>query len=354
MWPLLAQHDQSGGGLQQTIDTLARTPLSEIVVFVVLCTTVRFALFNYLKKTAPHRRHGIYPVAKILNEAMDAIVYAGVFVFMLIRPFAVQAFLIPSGSMLQTLWVNDFIVANKAIYRYSEPKVGDIIVFRPPVWALHKNQHDMDFIKRCQGVPGDVVTVQDGKLWRNGKPVDERYLSDSPGDGMDDASGNGAPKVMPDGKPAIGVDVKMDTDWKLVYYNGKGRPDLDGQYIPVLMKRGLNPDDPNCNYEIDGTCRKYAMGVDPNGDLSWSWVVNWLPPRDLSLSDLLYEKELKNAPPAAVPKGYVLMMGDNRNHSYDGRAWGLVPRNDVIGRSEFIWLPIGRWGLTRSDRGVPR
>jgi len=32
----------------------------------------------------------------------------------------------------------------------------------------------------------------------------------------------------------------------------------------------------------------------------------------------------------------------------------LVPRNDVIGRSEFIWLPIGRWGLTRSDRGVPR
>ena len=41
------------------------------------------------------------------------------------------------------------------------------------------------------------------------------------------------------------------------------------------------------------------------------------------------------------------MMGDNRNESFDGRAWGLVPRDNVIGRSEFIWLPFSRWRITR-------
>jgi len=342
VWHLLAQHGQeSGGGIQQTIDTLARTPLSQIVIFVAICTLVRLALYNYLKNTAPHRRHGAFPVAKFFNEAMDAIVYAGVFVFMLIRPFAVQAFLIPSGSMLQTLWVNDFIVANKAVYRYSEPKVGDIIVFKPPDWALHNDQHDMDFIKRCQGVPGDVVEVKDGKLWRNGQSIEEPYLSDSRGDGGDDPSGNGNPNIMPDGSKALGKDVKMSTDWKLIYYNGKGRPALDGKYIPVLMKDG------NCNYEIDGTCKKYAVGIDPTSDLTRSWVTGWLPYTSMSPDDLAFEREMKAAPPAAVPRGYVLMMGDNRNNSYDGRAWGLVPRDEVIGRSEFIWLPINRWHTTR-------
>ncbi len=347
MLDLLAQHDGSdAGGFQQTIDTLARTPLSQIVIFVAVCTIIRLALYGYLRNTAPHRRHGIYAVGKVTNEAMDAIVYAGVFVFMLIRPFAVQAFLIPSGSMEQTLWVNDFIVANKAIYRYTDPKVGDIIVFRPPQRALHSWQHDMDFIKRCQGVPGDVVEVRRGKLWRNGRPIDEPYLTDSPDKGGDQSSANG-------NAIASGPDTKMDLDWKLVLYKGSARPELKGLYIPVQMKRSSDGGEPDpnelyANYDIEGACRDFAMGVSPDADQGLSYVNRWKPVSDLDPHrDLDYEKELKDSPPAAVPKGFVLMMGDNRNHSYDGRAWGLVPREDVIGRSEFIWLPWRRWGITR-------
>ncbi len=343
MWPLLAQHGSDAGGFQQQIDALARTPLSQIVIFVAICSIVRISLYGFLKNTVPHRRSGGYTVAKFANEAMDAIVYAGVFVFMLIRPFAVQAFLIPSGSMEQTLWVNDFIVANKAIYRYTEPKVGDIIVFKPPERALNPDQHDMDFIKRCQGVPGDVVEVRDGKLWRNNQPIDEPYLTDSPGiPGGDQTSANGHPI-------SSGKDVKMAVDWKLIQYTGKARPDLDGQYIPVQMKRGMGPDEPTCNYSFGGVCRAYAVGVDhPDGSNS-TWVNEgeWASRANLTPADWQFENELKAAPPAAVPKGYVLMMGDNRNNSYDGRAWGLVARDDVIGRSEFIWLPIRRWGITR-------
>lgn len=342
MWPLLAQHGGDAGGFQQQIDSLARTPLSQIVIFVAICSVIRVSLYGYLRNTVPHHRHGIYTVAKFTNEAMDAIVYAGVFVFMLIRPFAVQAFLIPSGSMEQTLWVNDFIVANKAIYRYSEPKVGDIIVFKPPQRALNPDQHDMDFIKRCQGVPGDLVVVANGKLMRNGKMVDEPYKTDSPGMPGDPTSANGHPI-------ASGSDLEMAVDWKLVYYTGKARPELDGQYISVQMKRNMPADAPNCNYNFGGVCREYAMGVGhPDGSNS-TWVNDgeWTSRDNLTPTDWAYENELKAAPPAVVPKGYVLMMGDNRNNSYDGRAWGLVARDDVIGRSELIWLPIRRWGITR-------
>lgn len=340
MWPLLAQHDGGPGGLQQTIDTLARTPLSQIVIFVGICTIVRMALYGYLKNTLPHKRHGVFRLGKFFNEAMDAVVYAGVFVFMLIRPFAVQAFLIPSGSMLQTLYVNDFIVANKAIYRYSEPKIGDIVVFKPPLRALQTTQTDVDYIKRCIGLPGDVVEVRQGKLWRNGKPVDEPYLSRSvdtiPGV---PTSANGTAKET-------GVDVLMDLDWKLIRYEGKAKPELAGQYIPVQINRHTDVG-PKVNYGHTGICKVFAVGVGPDTDPTQSWATDWIPADSLPAKEWDYARELEAAPPAAIPKGFVLMLGDNRNNSYDGRAWGLVPREDVIGRSEVIWLPISRWRVTR-------
>ena len=97
MWPLFAQVSEPG--TDSFIDKLARTPLSQVLYFVAACTVVRLGLYFYLKNVVPHQRHGAYVPAKYLNEALDAVIYAGVFVFMLIRPFGVQAFKIPSGSM---------------------------------------------------------------------------------------------------------------------------------------------------------------------------------------------------------------------------------------------------------------
>src|SRR5580658_5543171 len=122
---LLAQEQEASGGYRQTVDTLARTPLSQIFIVVAVLTVVRLALVPYLRNVPRHKRFFGYASGRFLNEVLDAVIYAGVFVFMIIRPFAIQAFLIPSGSMWPTLYVNDFIVANKAIYRYSDPKDGD-------------------------------------------------------------------------------------------------------------------------------------------------------------------------------------------------------------------------------------
>lgn|GEM_PF-212641 len=328
MWPVLAQASSETGGFRGFIDAVARTPLSEVVAFVAICTIIRLAVYPMLRKTPVHQRTGGYTTGRIVNEFLDAVVYAGVFVFLLIRPFAVQAFLIPSASMQDTLLEGDFIVANKAIYRYSEPKIGDIIVFKPPVIATSKSQRDdngevkVDFIKRCQGLPGDVVEVRDGELYRNHKKVDEPYVADR-------------------NKP-------MTYDWKLVQYHGVHK-EWEGKYIPVVLEHNNLSGGPNYNLQ-NGIAKSFGIGVLPHAfDSPEPWVNHeeWKSRDQLTSEEQQMIKELDEAPPAAVPPGYVLMMGDNRGNSFDGRAWGLIPRENVIGRSEFIWLPFSRWRMTR-------
>lgn len=333
MWLPLAQAES--GGLRNTIDSLARTPLSQIVVFVFICSVIRLTLYGYLKNTPPHKRHGGYPIAKFFNEAMDAIVYAGVFVFMIIRPFFIQAFLIPSGSMLQTLHLNDFIVANKAIYRYSEPQIGDIVVFKPPKFVLDRGQDDQDYIKRLQGRPGDMIEIKAGFLYRNGQKVVEPYLADSQDN--DHVTAQGPETAMTGnslGAPPI--------DWKLIQYKGKARPDLYDQYFPVMTVDG------DANYGNENTiARRYAVGYIDDPSNIHSYPTSWKSREQFTPEERQFESELIQAPAVKIPSGFYLFMGDNRNHSYDGRCWGLVQRDDIVGRSEVIWLPFSRWRVTR-------
>ncbi len=316
MWPLLAQAS-GDDSFRNTIDSLARTPLSVVLEWVSIITVIRIVIYFAQKDVLPHRRSGSFAVGRIVSELIDAIVYAGVFVFMIIRPFFIQAFLIPSGSMVSTLRVNDFIVANKAVYRYSNPKEGDIVVFRPPKRACFPYQLDkngevnVDFIKRCIGVPGDVIEVRNLVLYRNGKPVDEPYkhftAEDPPNQVITFRELSPDEVKNPDLNPPI--------NFKLVNFNG--------QFWPV-------------DYDNET--------INSHG---------WVAP-EYQVDDDLTMQKLRSLPPAAIPPGYYLFMGDNRNGSYDGRAWGLVPRESIIGRSEVIWLPINHWGTTDSSPGVSK
>lgn len=317
---LLAQA-QGTSGFGNFIDALARTPLSRVVFFVAACTVARLIIFPLLSRTLPHLRTGGHRFARILNEALDALIYAGVVVFMVIRPFGIQAFTIPSGSMLDTLLVSDYIVANKAVYRYSAPIAGDIVVFRPPAHACTSEQIDtdgqpkVDFIKRCIGAPGDVVEIRAGNLYRNGKPLNEPYRR----------GGN-------------------SNDFKLVRYEGSYAP-WRGKYIPVLTDYDGQP-----NFEVNGISKAFAVGVADDGFLGGGEPFvppgGWKAIEALTPDEKRVIQELSEAPPTAIPPRHYLLMGDNREDSFDGRAWGLVPEEDVIGRSEFIWLPISRWRAT--------
>jgi len=88
---------------------------------------------------------------------------------LVVRTFIVQAFRIPSGSMIPTLLVGDHILVNKFIYHFKDPQHGDVVVFKFPL------DPKKDYIKRIIGIPGDRIEIRDKVVYRNGKPLKEPY-----------------------------------------------------------------------------------------------------------------------------------------------------------------------------------
>ncbi|MCZ7626271.1 MAG: signal peptidase I [Candidatus Methylomirabilota bacterium] len=104
----------------------------------------------------------------VARQYAEAVVIA-VILALVVRTFVVQAFKIPSGSMLQTLQVGDHILVNKFLFWFTNPQHGDIIVFKYP------QDEGRDFIKRVVGLPGDKVEIRAKQLYINDQPVTEPY-----------------------------------------------------------------------------------------------------------------------------------------------------------------------------------
>lgn len=127
---------------------------------------------------------------------------------LIIRTYIVQAFKIPSGSMIPTLLIGDHILVNKFIYGtslpfsdkkvlvFTEPKRGDVIVFKYP------EDLSKDFIKRVIGVGGDVIQEKNQVMFVNGKPLREDYTQHTDGNSLDGAEprDNFGPYLVPNGK----------------------------------------------------------------------------------------------------------------------------------------------------------
>ncbi|MGY3453200.1 signal peptidase I [Bradyrhizobium sp. USDA 4353] len=128
-----------------------------------------------------------------LGETVRVVVHA-LLIALVIRTFLFQPFNIPSGSMKATLLVGDYLFVSKYSYGYShfsipqspnifsgrifgsEPKRGDIVVFRLP------KDTEIDYIKRVIGLPGDRIQMRDGLLYINEAPVQRERLSDFVGE----------------------------------------------------------------------------------------------------------------------------------------------------------------------------
>ncbi|MGQ9730537.1 MAG: signal peptidase I [Candidatus Zipacnadales bacterium] len=118
-----------------------------------------------------------------LLEFDDSLLIALLVVFCVVRPFVLQTFYIPSGSMLPTLQEQDRIIVLKCWYRFMDPQPGDIVVFRAPKSAYYSNPGEnpdlnvpKDFIKRLVGVPGNRLRVEDTVLYRDGQPQSEPFI----------------------------------------------------------------------------------------------------------------------------------------------------------------------------------
>jgi signal peptidase I len=158
----------------------------------------------------------------VLREYAEAIVVAMLLAFA-IRVFVVQAFKIPSGSMIPTLQIGDHILVSKLSYglqwpgdckfkmsfppvtcyasynvvSFGQPKRGDVIVFRYP------EDEDKDFIKRIVGLPGDQVEIRNKVVHVNGLPMEDRAYTQriDPGiiDGTINPRDNFGPVTVPQG-----------------------------------------------------------------------------------------------------------------------------------------------------------
>lgn len=213
-----------------------------------------------------------------------------------LRSFLVEPFKIPSGSMMPTLLIGDFILVNKYTYgirlpvinkkvvALNNPERGDVMVFRYPA------DPGLDYIKRVVGVPGDVVEYRDKQLSINGQPV--RTVNT----GTYSYVGNGLNYVtaMVYQEHLNGVGHAMMTE--------PGKPAVYPSQVVDFPYRE------NCSYNAEGegfACK--------------------------------------------VPEGQYFMMGDNRDASNDSRYWGFVPDRNIVGKAFFIWMnfdDFGRIGTT--------
>lgn len=226
-------------------------------------------------------------------------------VALLLRAFAVEAFKIPSPSMVPTLQVGDHIFVNKSAYGPEipfigkrlfanlPPKYGDVIVFRYP------ENLSQDYIKRVVALPGDKLEALDGRPIINGWRPPECKVGTynySWGEGL--ASNHEGDLVI----------EYLGEHAYLVFYDSAYGADIDARRV--------------C--EQDGDCEPgLACRAGSCGDLQG---------------------------PFYLDSEEVWVMGDNRNNSHDSRAWGGVPYAHLKGRALFVWMSFGEQGGVAWDR----
>jgi signal peptidase I len=211
-----------------------------------------------------------------VREYTESIAVA-VLIALFLRAFVVEAFKIPSGSMIPTLQVGDHIFVNKFVYGiripwtnykfatgYRKPRRGEVIVF------IYPKEPDKDFIKRIVAVEGDTVEIKDNVLYVNGKAVPREHVA--------------------------GDCIYEDYE------------EMMGQWE-------------------ERRCDAFQETLEASHFTTIYNVTTAQVPRSWPLQK--------------VPSRSVFVMGDNRDNSHDSRYWGFVPFDLIKGRAMVIWWSTG-------------
>jgi signal peptidase I len=204
-------------------------------------------------------------------------------VVMAIRSVLIEAFKIPSGSMIPTLYIGDQIFVNKASYgirvpytdwigekpiyivKFDPPKSGDIIVFKYP------EDPSIYYIKRVVGTPGDTIEMRNKVIYLNSKALDRNDVEQE----------------------------KLDK----IFADLKDNPRYPRERMDVRYEKFRD--------DKTGT---------------------------IMIDKMAYFSE--NFPQTTVPEDHYFVMGDNRDDSQDSRFWGFVPFENIKGRAMVIWLSV--------------
>ena len=131
------------------------------------------------RETAPARRRGLGCALEVLETLVLTVV-----IYLLIHNFVAQPFKVEQNSMIPTLLPEEYVLIDKLTPRFGDYQRGDIVVFTPPIGF--EQEGGVPFIKRVIGIPGDVVALQNGRVFvtpQGGQPreLEEDYLTDAGG-----------------------------------------------------------------------------------------------------------------------------------------------------------------------------
>lgn len=262
---------------------LANPSWQLVIAVVVVLAAVRLSL-GRVKSS----------IAKQVAELAESLAIALFLVFLVIRPFVVQAYFIPSGSMRPTLLEGDRILVNKFIYHFREPRHDDIVVFKSPPSA---GKEQADFIKRVVGLPGDKISARAGYLVVGDKTYDHMELHALFLGHSSSALPNVRVKLTREG---VFVDERKLTNNEIA--SAAGRPGAKVIVHPgAIFRNGVQL---NESYTAEDPDQPYSTST--------------------------------------VAKGSLFVMGDNRNSSSDSRVWGLLDRNRIEGKALVTFWPLER------------
>jgi signal peptidase I len=317
-------------------------------------------LLLVLRMTLPRMRTLPKQWADSTAEFVESALIAIVLVFLVIRPFVVQAFYIPSGSMLDTLHIEDRILVNKFIYHFRPPEHRDIVVFHAPPVA---SPDEKDFIKRVIGQPGDTVEVTPDTLLVDGKPG--VMLNDALGDpngnfmhtaqhGIKWLDKEHAPQVQgnmlwENGQPHVAVTPSGAAERRdaQLWVNGQRVAYVGGpegfRVVNDLSPFGAMPG-------VQGSVYYLPQYDQPALIVLKGRQLTLRPGHVTENGQALKEPYIRQTPryemPAfKVPASYYFVMGDNRNDSNDSHAWGPVEEHRIIGKAMVIFWPLNRLRL---------
>jgi signal peptidase I len=197
-----------------------------------------------------------------------------ILIYLVIKTFLFEAYRIPSGSMVPTLLVGDWLFVNKAVYgaavpftdvhmpAFADPKRGEVVVFKSPTQVDQPEDPNPTLVKRLVGMPGDTLYMRGGMLFVNGIAQRQGYGIQS--------------------RPSFGSSQPDQTD-----------PLFAWQHAIEL--------------------KQSRFGAAPA-----------VPTHD-------------SCGPLVIPRETYFMMGDARYDSKDSRYWGVVPRANVRGRPIFVY-----------------
>ncbi|MFS2222020.1 signal peptidase I [Pantoea sp. B65] len=304
-----------------------------ILAIATLITGIIWCLDKF--RLAPARRAKLAAVRAQTGNAVDektlakvakqpgwvetaASVFPVLAVVFVVRSFVYEPFQIPSGSMMPTLLIGDFILVEKFAYGIKDPitqttliptgqpKRGDIAVFKYP------KDPSLDYIKRVVGLPGDRVSYD----------PDNKTVTINPACDQGQSCSSALPVTYSDVQPS---------DFIQTFSGFSGNESGNGFFeVPQgeSMKGGL----------------RLATRKETLGDVTHRIL---LVTEAQSQPGMYYRQPGQPQSTWVVPQGQYFMMGDNRDNSADSRYWGFVPERNLVGKATTIWMSFekqeGEW-----------